>query len=152
MRGLFLCWAQQVAHLSLKQLGDTDGILEREPLLLNEKREWVQAVGLSAEVGMGGHCNIWLHVTIITEHIRDPHTQLHSPFMHREIELIKLIRIRQKELCQDAYTHIYIEKKERGYAGLWYSSLHETHYIILGSPLGKITSHPEIIQLKVTFP
>lgn len=79
------------------------------PLLLNVKREREQAVGLSAEEGMGGHCNTWLHVTIITDHIRDPHThtQLHSPFMHREIELIKLIRIRQKELCQDAYTHIH---------------------------------------------
>jgi len=48
----FLCWAQQVAHLSLEELGDTDGILQREPLLLNVKREREQAVGLSAEEGM----------------------------------------------------------------------------------------------------
>lgn len=38
-KAFFLCWAQQVAHLSLEELGDTDGILEREPLLLNVKRE-----------------------------------------------------------------------------------------------------------------
>lgn len=42
-------------------------------------------------LGMGGYRSIRVH--LITVNIKDPHTQLLDPYMHRSIRLIKMIRV-----------------------------------------------------------